>query len=175
MADPFIGEIRLFGFNRIPDGWLACDGRAISIAQYEVLFTLIGTNFGGDGVNTFGLPDLRGRVPISQGQAGVSNSVVGQASGEEQHTLVDREMPQHSHALVSSTDTANTPTPSPSVHLATASTGTLYAPVANVAPYAVMSPTAVQIAGNSFPHDNMMPTLVGNFCICFSGIYPSRP
>jgi microcystin-dependent protein len=93
MADPFIGEIRLFGFPRVPDGWLACSGQSVSIGQYEALYTLIGTTYGGDGVQTFQLPDLRGRVPIGQG----GTFVVGQNAGEEQHSLSNMEIPAHSH------------------------------------------------------------------------------
>jgi microcystin-dependent protein len=95
-------------------------------------------------------------------------------AGEDEHTLIDKEMPSHSHALVSSTTTATTPTPSPTVHLATASGGTLlYAPAANAAPYAVMAP-CVAAAGNSVGHLNIMPTLVANYCIAFNGIFPSQ-
>lgn len=175
MSDPFVGEIRLFGFPRVPDGWLACNGQIISIANYDVLYSLIGTAYGGDGLQTFGLPDLRGRVPISSGQGtGLPNYVIGQPAGEEQHTLRDLEMPSHSHALVSSTDTANVSVPAPNVHLATASTGTLYAPSANAPPYAVMAPS-VGLTGNNLAHNNMMPTLVGNFCIAYNGVYPQHP
>lgn len=117
MADPFIGEIRLFGFPRVPDGWLACSGQSVSIGQYEALYTLIGTTYGGDGVQTFQLPDLRGRVPIGQG----GTFVVGQNAGEEQHSLTNMEIPAHSHGLMSSTTTATAVTPGSSLHLATAS------------------------------------------------------
>ncbi|PDT83027.1 phage tail protein [Bradyrhizobium sp. Y36] len=173
MADPFIGEIRLFGFTRVPDGWLACSGQSLAISQYDVLYAVIGTTYGGDGVQTFNLPDLRGRVPIGQGTGqGLPTYALGQMAGEEDHTLIEAEMPVHSHSLMSSTATADTATPGPAVHLATASTGNLYAPVMNAAPYATMAP-CVTTAGKNIGHNNMMPTVVANYCICFNGIFPS--
>jgi len=176
MSDPYVGEIRLFGFPRVPDGWLACNGQLVPIASYDVLYSLIGTAFGGDGAQTFGLPDLRGRVPISQGQGtGLPNYTVGQPGGEEQHPLRDVEMPSHGHALLSSTDTDNVSVPAQNVHLATASGGTLYAPTASAAPYGMMAAASVGAAGNNLPHDNMMPTVVGNFCIAYAGAYPPHP
>jgi microcystin-dependent protein len=173
MSDPFIGEIRLFGFPRIPDGWLACAGQSLPISQYDTLYTVVGTTYGGDGASTFNLPDLRGRVAIGQGQGqNLPNYVLGQAGGEEQHTLVEAEMPAHSHALTSSTATGTAVTPGQTLHLATASAGELYAPTANAGTYAVMAP-CVATAGNSVGHDNMMPTVVANYCICYAGIFPS--
>ncbi|MHC2619289.1 microcystin-dependent protein [Bradyrhizobium huanghuaihaiense] len=173
MSDPFVGEIRLFGFPRVPTGWFACNGQAMSISQYQVLYTVIGTTYGGDGVNTFNLPDLRGRVAIGQGQGtGFPFYVLGQIGGEETHTLVEGEMPTHSHALMSSTGTGETSEPGQTVHLATASTGNLYAPTADAAPYATMA-ACVTPAGNSIGHDNMMPSVVANYCICNDGLFPS--
>lgn len=175
MAYPFIGEIRLFGFRRIPSSWAACDGSLLQIADNEMLYTLLGTAFGGDGVTTFGLPDLRGRVPISQGNGGgLTPRVLGQVGGEDSHTLQTTEMPGHSHSLVSTTNIGTTATPGPGVHLATTniSADVAYAPQANVASYAVLAPS-VGTAGDSVAHDNMMPTLTGNYCICTNGIFPS--
>ncbi len=166
MADPFLGEIRLFGFPRVPDGWFACNGQSVSIAQFETLYAVIGTTYGGDGVNTFNLPDLRGRVPIGQGQGtGLPNYTLGQPGGEENHTLIEAEMPTHSHALMSSTATATDVTPGPTLHLATASAGELYAPIANAGTYSTMAP-CVATSGNSIGHNNMMPSVVANYCIC---------
>jgi microcystin-dependent protein len=173
MSDQFIGEIRLFAFPRVPDGWLPCNGQALPISEFQTLYTLIGTTYGGDGVQTFNAPDLRGRVPICQGQGTSRPSYqIGQIAGEDSHTLIDNEMPRHSHALMSSTSTATTATPGPTVHLATASSGYLYAPAANAAPYGTMA-TCVVAAGNSVSHSNIMPTIVANYCIAFSGIFPS--
>ena len=175
MSDQFIGEIRLFGFPRIPDGWVACDGTLLSIGNYETLYALIGTTYGGDGVNTFGLPDLRGRVPLSQGNgAGLTSRVLGQVFGEASHTLMSTEMPSHGHALVSTTNAGTTATPAQNVHLAASNTtGKVYAPQADVTSYNVMAPSLTQ-TGNNLPHDNMMPTLTCNFCIAYEGIYPSQ-
>jgi len=175
MSDQFVGEIRLFGFPRIPtgSGWMACDGSLVSISQFQALFAVIGTTYGGNGTSNFALPDLRGRVPLGQGQGtGMPNYVIGQISGEENHTLINNELPSHSHALVSSTTTANNATPANNLHLATISAGNLYAPAANAAPYTVMAPCVVQ-AGQSLPHNNMMQTLVANYCIAFEGIFPT--
>jgi microcystin-dependent protein len=153
---------------------LACAGQPVPIAQYDTLYAVIGTTYGGDGVQTFNLPDLRGRVPIGQGQGqSLPNYTLGQIDGEETHTLIEREMPTHSHALLSSTTVATIATPAQTVHLGTASAGNLYAPVANAAPYEVMAP-CVAPTGSSVGHENMMPTLVCNYCICFAGIFPSQ-
>lgn len=174
MSDPFIGEIRLFAFPRVPDGWLPCNGQPLPISQFTTLFAVIGTTYGGDGNQSFNAPDLRGRVPIGQGQGqSLPNFVLGQIGGEDNHTLVNGELPSHSHALVSSTATANTATPATNVHLATASTSFLYAPAANAAPYDTMA-ACILPAGNSVGHNNIMPTVVANYCICFNGIFPSQ-
>lgn len=176
MADPFIGEIRLFGFPRIPVDWVACDGALLPISQYEVLYSLLGTTFGGDGVNTFGVPDLRGRLPISQGKGrNLTSRVLGQGAGEASHTLSIPEMPRHGHALLSTTNPGTTATPDPTVHLAASnvSSEAFYAPQADISTYATMAPQAIDAAGGSGPHDNMMPSLVCNFCICTNGIFPT--
>ena len=174
MSDPFIGEIRLFAFARVPDGWLPCNGQPLPIPQFTTLFAVIGTTYGGDGNQSFNAPDLRGRVPIGQGQGpNPPTYVLGQPGGEDAHSLMNSELPSHSHALVSSTATANTATPATNVHLATASTSFLYAPAANAAPYDTMA-ACILPAGNSVGHNNIMPTVVANYCICFNGIFPSQ-
>jgi microcystin-dependent protein len=173
MSDPFIGEIRLFGFPRVPDGWLGCNGQSLPISQYDVLYAVIGTTYGGDGVSSFNLPDLQGRTPIGQGQGpSLPFYALGEIGGEEAHALIDGEMPSHSHALTSSTVTGTVAAPGTAVHLATASGGNLYAPPANTPSYDLMAP-CVTTAGNGVPHDNMMPTLVCNYCIAFQGVFPS--
>jgi microcystin-dependent protein len=176
MSDPFVGEIRLFGFPRIPLGWVACNGAQLPIAQFDMLFTVLGTTYGGDGVTTFGVPDLRGRVPISQGTGrGLSPRVLGELSGEESHTLVLAEMPTHGHAMLSSTNPATSLKPGTDVHLATSNIATThpYAPQANVPSYNIMAPS-IGATGNSEAHDNMMPTLTCNYCICTEGVFPQQ-
>ena len=173
MSDPYVGEIRLFAFQRAPTGWLACNGQTLPIAGYDALYAIIGTTYGGDGQTNFNLPNLQGRVALGQGQGqGLPSYVLGQAAGEESHTLVDAEMPAHSHALNSSTATADTSEPGQTLHLATSSAESLYAAPSNIPSYDLMAP-CVAIAGGSVPHDNMMPTLVCNYCICVNGIFPS--
>ncbi|MDQ7250317.1 phage tail protein [Dongia sedimenti] len=175
MADQFVGEIRLFAFGRVPTGWVACNGALLSIAQFDVLYTLLGTTYGGDGSTTFGVPDLRGRVPLHAGKSNQGNTYVpGQIAGEETHTLNLQEMATHTHALVSTSNKGDTATPGPTVHLATSNIDaeTLYAPPASIAGYDVMA-DCMTPDGESLPHDNMMPTLIMNFCIATEGIYPS--
>jgi len=126
-------------------------------------------------VQTFNAPDLRGRVPIGQGQGpALPPYVLGEIAGEDEHVLIENEMPVHSHGLLSSTATAGTPTPAATVHLATASAGNLYAPAADAAPYETMA-ACVALAGSSLPHNNIMPTVVGNYCICSRISVKSRP
>jgi microcystin-dependent protein len=147
----------------------------MAISQNQALFSLLGTTYGGDGRTTFGLPDLRGRVPISFGSSNDGNSyALGEKAGEETHTLIGAEMPPHSHALLSSSAAGNTATPSPSVHLATSNVSgkNLYAPVASVQAYDVLKPCVSTVGG--LPHENMMPSLAMNFCISLTGVYPSR-
>ena len=175
MADQFVGEVRLFAFPRIPSDWVACDGRLLLISQYEALFTLLGTTYGGDGRQTFGVPDLRGRVPIHAGRSNQGNTyVLGEMSGSETHTLIGTEMAAHSHGLVSTTNAGTTATPAPNVHLATSSIAAknLYAPAAKVVGYDEMA-DCVRPDGKNLPHENMMPTLIMNFCIATAGVYPS--
>jgi microcystin-dependent protein len=175
MLDPFVGEICLFAFPRVPIGWLACNGQVVQIDQYQTLYTLIGTAYGGDGMVTFGLPDLRGRVPIHAGTSNQGNTyVLGQPGGEENHTLSALEMAAHSHALVSTTNAGTTAVPATSVHLAASNVATkpLYAPTTGIAGYDVMA-DCISYEGGSQPHDNMMPSLVMNFCIATDGVFPS--
>ena len=173
MSDAYIGEIRLFGFNRVPLNWMACAGQLLPIDQFAALFNVIGTTYGGNGQTNFALPDLQGRVAIGQGQGNdLPAYVLGQNGGEEAHTLIEGEMPTHGHALMSSTATATTATPGTTVHLATASAGNLYAPPPRLGPTFDVMAACVTTAGSSTPHNNMMPTLVCNYCICVEGIFP---
>lgn len=174
MSDQYLGEIRLFAFGRVPTGWAACNGQPLSIAANAALYSLIGTIYGGDGVSTFNLPDLRGRVPISSGTGpGQPTYTIGEVGGEETHTLRNQEMPVHSHSLISTTNAGTTGAPGTTVHIAKSSSGrNIYNAPANAAPYDVMAPSVGQ-AGNNLPHENSMPSIACNFCIALEGTYPT--
>jgi microcystin-dependent protein len=171
MSNPFLGEIRMFGGNFAPEGWALCNGRLMSIAQNSALFALIGTTYGGDGVQTFALPDLQGRVPVCVGNGpGLAPYVAGQSAGEENHTLLLSEMPAHSHPFVS----AGAPTldsPSGAV-LGSPTTGVeLYT---TIGPNNTMNPAGSETIGGGQPHANVMPYLCTTFIIALQGIFPSR-
>ncbi|MEO7065997.1 MAG: tail fiber protein [Rhodanobacter sp.] len=175
MSEPFVGEIRLFGFPRIPNGWLPCDGGVLSIAQYDVLFALIGTTYGGDGVTSFSVPDLRGRVPVHQGVGpGLPEMVIGMSSGSETVTLLATELPNHTHPMQATSANANTFVPGSAVQVGALANDKMYTTdIAGATPLP-MNPTAVSAAGGNQPHDNLMPTLTVSYCIAYSGIYPSQ-
>jgi microcystin-dependent protein len=183
MSDPYLGQIELFAFDFAPMGWAQCAGQLMAINQNQALFALLGTKFGGNGMTTFALPDLRGRVPIGQGQGrGLTPRIVGELAGHETHTLQTNEILQHTHSLqtLNTSGSSNTDAPGPTVVLAqTVSkpagtnkfTVNIYAK--DNAPNQAMSPAAIGNSGGQ-PHPNMMPYLVGNFCIALRGIFPSR-
>ena len=175
MTQPYVGEIRLFPYNFAPNGWFDCDGSLISIAEYQVLYTLLGTIYGGDGQSTFAVPDMRGRIPIHQGQGqGLSPYLLGQKAGTESVTLLTQNLPAHSHILTVTSSGANTGTPSSNVELGAISGDSLYSNnVAGITPVAMAS-TAVSITGGTLPHDNLMPTLAVRFCIAWAGVFPSQ-
>ena len=175
MSQPFIGEIRMFGFGRTPNSWQACDGSLLSIAQYETLFTLIGTTYGGDGLTTFAAPDLRGRLPIHQGQGpGLSNHVIGQVAGSETVTLIQTQMPVHTHTLIATTGAASALTPSNTLLPGAISNETFYASDITGATPLPMSAQSTTVAGGDQPHENCMPTLTVQYCIAWAGIYPQQ-
>jgi len=171
MSNPFIGEIRMFGGTFAPAGWALCDGALLPISENETLFNLIGTTYGGDGQETFGLPDLRGRVPIHQGQGpGLSqNYQLAEMGGVESVTVTTQQVPAHNHALIGSTAVANSTTPH----------GTLLAQadvdmyVADVADSSFNAGSIVPVGGSQ-PHDNMAPFLTVSFIISLFGIFPSQ-
>lgn len=176
MSEPYLGEIRLFGFGRVPQGWYACNGDLLPISQNDALYALIGTTYGGDGQNTFGVPDMRGRVPVHQGQGtGLSNYIIGQRAGSESVTLTGSQMPQHTHTMIATPLTATAKTPAPNLELGALNGDTLYVTDTSGAgnPTAA-SPLSVSLAGGSAPHDNLMPTLTVQYCIATSGIFPSQ-
>lgn len=168
--DPFIGEIRSFGFNFAPVGWALCNGQLLSISQNTALFSLLGTMYGGNGQTTFGLPDLRGRVSLGFGQGpGLSMRTQGEVGGSETVTLTQATLPPHSHTVAASS-TATTKNPSGSLPSVTGA-GSSYGTTADL----VMSPSMIGGGGSGQPHDNMAPYLVLNWCIATQGIFPSRP
>ena len=165
MSDPYVGEIRMFAGNFAPVGWSLCQGQLLSISDYDVLFNLIGTTYGGDGQTTFALPNLQSRVPLHQG-AGYQ---LGSLGGVESVTLTPQQLPVHSHLANGSDATANLTSPAGAVW-ATSSRSAY----SSAAPTASMSPTALAASGGGQPHDNMPPFLVINFIISLYGIYPSQ-
>ena len=165
------------GFNFAPTGWQLCAGQLLPISQYAALFSLLGTYYGGDGQTTFGLPDLRGRVPINQGQGpGLSPYTIGEASGSENVTLIPTQIPAHNHPLNASSANANQTSPTGSF-LAVAQDSTLSAiPIYNASAGGLtqLNPQSIGMAGGSQPHTNIQPFLCVNFIIAFVGIFPSR-
>lgn len=180
MANPFIGEIRLFGGSFAPASWAFCDGQLLSIIENTALFSLLGTVYGGDGQNTFALPDLRGRVPLHQGQGpGLSTYTIGQVAGVETVTLQTSQMPQHSHALNATTATGSATTPGSSVMLATpveagVNTSLYVVPGTSTVNQAPMAAQSIGTTGGTQPHENMMPFQSLNYIIALFGIFPSR-
>lgn len=175
MSNCYVGEIRMFGFGRTPINWLACDGSLVSIAEYEVLYQLLGTTYGGDGQNTFALPDLRGRLPLHQGKGnGTSTYVLGQLAGTETVTLTQQQMATHYHTVLATRNAASTGTVSAAVLPGTVSGETVYASDITGGNPFVLAPTTVSIVGGNQAHDNTMPTLTVQFCIATSGVYPTQ-
>ena len=172
MSEPYIGEIRMFGGNFAPQGWLFCDGSILPISDYDALFSLIGTTYGGDGQTTFALPDLRGRMPIDQGQGtGMSNRSIGQLGGTETVTLIATQLPTHNHHAVANSGAGNADSPGGTYWSGSATTPQ-YVPgdQANTN----MNVGAIGSNGQGQPHDNMQPFLAVSFIISLYGIYPSQ-
>jgi microcystin-dependent protein len=169
MSEPFLAEVRIFGFNFAPRGWAQCDGQILAINQNQSLYSLLGTIYGGDGRTTFALPDLRGRTPIHVGASNGVSHPQGQKSGEERHTLSAAEIPQHGHVAQASEDNADSGDPVGRV-LARSTSPTYQPPESLTA----LSSLAVSAAGGGQAHDNMMPYQALNFCIALQGLFPSR-
>ncbi|WP_400193058.1 phage tail protein [Hymenobacter sp. B81] len=177
--EEFIGIIKLFGGNFAPQGWAFCNGQLMSIAQNSALFSILGTTYGGDGVTTFGLPDLRSRVAVGMGQGpGLSNYVQGQMAGTENVTLLANQMPAHTHMLNASSQPGATNAPAGGVlALPVGSTGGGEEVTVNAfgtAPDTTLNPASVGVSGGNMPHENLQPYLALNYIICLEGIYPSR-
>ncbi len=170
MSEPYVGEIRMFGGNFPPVGWAFCDGQSLPISENEVLFQLIGTTYGGDGQETFNVPDLRGRVPIHMGTgAGLSTYQIGEAAGVEAVTLTTNQVPSHAHAWVASDGAATSGSPAGNV-LAEGQARTFAA----YSTPATLHANTVAPAGGSQPHDNLQPYLCISFIISLFGIFPTQ-
>ena len=171
MADPFVAEIRIFPFNFAPRGWAWCDGQLLPLSQNTALFSLLGTTYGGNGKSNFALPDLQGRAPMHPGQGpGLSLHDLGETGGSETVTLLESEIPAHSHAVQASQADATTRTVS-GQEPATGTGVGLYGPTpANVQ----LSPNALAPAGGDQPHNNMQPYLTFYFNIALQGVFPPR-
>ena len=166
MSNPYVGEIRMFAGNFAPAGWLLCEGQLLPISQYDTLFALIGTTYGGDGQTTFALPDLRGRLPIHQG----GGFTLAQSGGVETVTLTVNQVPSHSHPMLASNDPANTPNPQGNV----VGTPALATPFFGGPATAALAPQAITSTGGSQPHSNFQPYLCVNFIISLFGVFPSQ-
>lgn len=166
MSEAFLGEIRLFGGNFAPVGWLPCDGQLLPIADNDALYSLLGTTYGGDGQTTFGLPDLRGRMPVHQ----QNQTPLGASGGTETVTLLPTQLPSHSHPLACSNVVGTQDSPANGVW---ANSGTELNLFSKTGPSATFASTAITATGGSQPHENMMPYLALTLMICTSGIYPS--
>jgi len=182
--DPYLGEIRMFAGYYAPEDWAFCDGSLLSVNTYQALFSLFGTFYGGDGVSTFGVPDLRSRIPVGMGQGtGLSNYAMGQAGGQELVTLTQANIPAHTHTMMASNAQASQLAPNnavyatvPAVTIGTATYGELYTSPSSTG-YTIRNFDAgvVQNTGNTTAiYDNRMPTMPINFIISLVGIYPTR-
>jgi microcystin-dependent protein len=170
MSEPFIGEIRLCGFDFAPVGWALCAGQTMAISQNDTLFSLIGTTYGGDGQETFNLPNLQGRIPVHQGTDPNGNSsIIGEIAGTETVTLTTNQIPAHSHALNGQSGAGNLSGPGGGVWASSSlnqyAAGT---------PTAQIDPSSLQSSGGSQPHDNLPPFLVVNYIISLFGIFPTQ-
>src|SRR5260370_5059624 len=166
MSEPYVGEIRMFAGNFAPAGWMFCEGQLLPISEYETLFNLIGTTYGGDGQSTFALPDLRGRLPIHQG----GGFILAENGGVEEVTLTTSQIPSHTHAMLGSGDIANSPNPGASVIARSGQVNMLF----NGNTAAQMSASSVTSDGGSQPHSNFQPYLCVDFIISLFGVFPSQ-
>jgi len=170
--DPFVGEIKILPWDWAPKGWALCNGALLSISQNQALFSLLGTQYGGDGRSTFGLPDLRGRTAVHFGSFNGTIYPQGTQAGTETVTLINSTMPNHSHAFQGVTDTADKKLPAGFLIGAdTSPAADFLAPAGNLV---ALNPNAVAPAGSGQPHSNLQPYLVINYVIALQGIYPSR-
>jgi microcystin-dependent protein len=170
--DPFVAEIRIFPFNFAPKGWALCNGQLLPIAQNTALFSLLGTFYGGDGKSNFALPNLQRSVPLGQGQSTTGSQYdLGQTDGSDTVTLLQSEIPAHTHQVkATALDPGDVSIASSNSIFALSDGGTLYQDAANTQ----LAPQAIAPTGGDQPHNNLMPYLVLNFCIALQGVYPPR-
>ncbi len=173
--DPFVAEIRIFPFNFAPKGWAFCDGQILPLSQNTALFSLLGTTYGGDGKSNFALPDMQGNAPMHPGQGpGLSLHDLGETGGSETVTLLESEIPAHSHFMrAHNGDQADHQVPGPTTSLAQSANGNAYQSTTN-SNLAQLSDQILTPAGGDQPHNNMQPYLTLNFCIALQGVYPPR-
>jgi microcystin-dependent protein len=173
MSDPFVAEIRIFAGNFAPKGWALCNGQILPISQNTALFSLLGTTYGGDGKSTFALPDMQGAAPMQAGQGpGLSLRDLGEMGGSQDVTLIETEIPAHTHVLSGSSLGPDDNDPAADKVLTDSVGGGIYSTATT--PVTQMHPQALSVAGGSLPHNNMPPYLVLNFLISLQGIYPAR-
>lgn len=173
MSNPFVAEIRIFPFQFAPKGWAMCDGQLLPISQNTALFSLLGTYYGGDGKSNFALPNLQGSVAVHTDQySGGGQYPIGAEFGEDSVTLLQSEMPQHAHTLQGDTTALNARASSPNGAIpGHPSTKNIYGTGTS---NTTMNPSMIGVAGNSSPHNNLMPYLTLNYCIALQGVYPPR-
>lgn len=171
MSEPFVGEIRMFAGNFAPRSWAFCDGQLLAVSQNDALFSLFGTIYGGDGRTTFGLPDMRGRLPLHQGAGpGLSERRLGSKGGTEQVTLTTNQLPPHNHTISASSSDAESANNNPVGNVLAVSGAKIYGE-----DHALdLNSSTLSNTGGSHPHTNLMPTLCVNFIVALQGIYPSR-
>lgn len=172
MADPFVAEIRIFGFNFAPRGWAFCNGQILPLSQNTALFSLLGTTYGGDGKSNFALPNMLNNAPMHPGQGpGLSLHDLGEVGGSSSVSLLVTEIPSHTHTLRAFNDIGEDRIPGPTESLARSTGGLLYAAPGSLV---TMAPQSLPPSGGGFPHNNMMPYLALNFCIALQGVFPPR-
>lgn len=169
MSNPFLGEVRMFGFGFAPKTWALCNGQLLSIQQNAALFSLLGTMYGGNGVNNFALPNLQSRVPMHRSNDGTY--VQGALGGTEQVTITQATMPAHIHSLVGTTATADKKVPVGVLATSAVATDFFYSPATNLS---TLNPASIGMTGSGVGHSNLQPYLTINYCIALQGIFPSR-
>lgn len=171
--NPLLGMIAMFAFSRVPVGWALCNGQLLSIAEYDALFTLIGTTYGGDGQSTFAVPDLRGRVPLHLGTGvGLSPRIIGEKAGTEEVTLTTLQLPAHNHPIIAVSDEGDTSAPA-GAYLANAGALDKEYKASLTGPVQMNAATVSISGGSALPFSIVQPTLTLNFCISLFGVYPS--